>query len=320
MNLWGQMAVWSLERIQVPELWRRGLEGEHVRVGVVGTGIDLSHPDFRNNTINAFSLFGSDVGDSVGHETGIVWLITRIAPRADVIVAKDRIGAYGHMHSVIDACERLRELGVQILNLSVATDFPTDGTDPISREVDYLAENGVLVATAAGNKGPSYQTIGAPGAAEKALTIGKANDRDQVAWDSSRGPTLDGRLKPDCVAPGARIMAASPLPLRRGLYASFDCTSYAVPHVTGVLALLMQAYPDITACDLKRAIMAGCEPARPSLLSRTAGGSSLRRRLAAKVRTALASQADPRWNCGAGRINASRSYEVLRKNEQAGPG
>jgi subtilisin family serine protease len=302
----------------VPELWRRGLEGEHVRVGVVGTGIDLTHPDFRNCTINAFSLIGSDVSDLVGHETGIVWLITRIAPRADVIVAKDRMGAIGYMHHVIDACERLRELGIHILNLSVATDFPTDGTDPISREINYLAENGVVVVVAAGNKGPSLQTIGAPGAAELGITVGKTNERDQVGWDSSRGPTLDGRLKPDLVAPGARILAASPLPLRKGLYASFDCTSYATPHVAGVLVLLKQAYPSVSVAATKRALMAGCDSVRPSLLSLVAAGANLRRRLAVKVRTVLVNQADPRWSAGAGRINALRSYEVLRKNEQAG--
>ena len=298
-------------------MWRLGLTGERVKVGVVGTGIDLSHPDFANCSINAFSLVGSDVSDSVGHETGIVWLITRIAPRADVIVAKDRIGAYGYMHQVIDACERLRELGVQILNLSVATDSPTDGTDPISREVNYLMENGVVVVAAAGNKGPSFQTIGAPGAADLAITVGKTNDRDQVTWDSSRGPTLDGRLKPDCVAPGARITAASPVPLGKGLYYRFDCTSYAVPHVTGTLALLKQAYPDISASDMKRAIIEGCEQINPSRLSRIAGRSSLRKRLATKLRTSLASQADPRWSVGAGRVNAYHSYEWLKKNEKS---
>ena len=307
--------MWSLQRIQVPELRRLGLTGERVRVGVVGTGIDLSHPDFANCTINAFSLVGSDVSDSVGHETGIVWLITRIAPGADIVVAKDRIGAYGYMHQVIDACERLREVGVQIVNLSVATDFPTDGTDPISREANYLAENGIVVVTAAGNKGPRFQTIGAPGAAEHALTVGKTNDHDAVPWDSSRGPTLDGRLKPDCVAPGARITAASPLALGKGPYFTFDCTSYAVPHVVGTLALLKGACPDVSTSDLKRAIMAGCEPVKPSFLSRTAGGGKLRRRLTTSLRVALANRADPRWSNGAGRINAFRSYELLRKNE-----
>jgi len=270
--------------------------------------------------INAFSLVGSDVGDTVGHETGIVWLITRIAPRADVIVAKDRIGAYGYMHHVIDACERLKQLGVQILNLSVATDFPTDGTDPVSREVNYLEENGIATVVAAGNKGPRFQTIGAPGAAELAITIGKTNEHDQVRWDSSRGPTLDGRLKPDCVAPGVRIMAASPLALGRGSYHVFDCTSYAVPHVTGALALLKQVYPDVGAADLKRAIMAGCEPTRSSLFSRTAGGSGLPKCLATKIRTVFTSQADLRWSAGSGRVNALRSYEMLRneRNKQTG--
>ena len=287
----------------------------------MGTGIDLSHPDFAHNTINAFSLVGSDVSDPVGHETGIVWLITRIAPRADVIVAKDRVGAYGHMHHVIDACERLRELGVQILNLSVATDFPTDGTDPLSREVNYLVENGITVVTAAGNKGPSFQTIGAPGAADLGVTVGKTNDRDQVAWDSSRGPTIDGRLKPDCVAPGARIMAASPLALRKGPYCTFDCTSYAVPHVVGTLALLKGACPDVSTSDLKRAIMAGCEPVKPSFLSRTVGRSNLRRRLTTGLRVALANRSDPRWSNGAGRVNVVRSYEWLKagRSESSGP-
>jgi subtilisin family serine protease len=304
----------------VARLWHLGLTGERVRVGVVGTGIDLAHPDFANCTINAFSLLGSNVSDLVGHETGIVWLITRIAPRADIVVVKDRFGAYGYMHQVIDACERLRELGIQMLNLSVATDFPTDGTDPISREVNYLAENGIAVVTAAGNKGPNFQTIGAPGAAELGITVGKTNDRDQVGWDSSRGPTLDGRLKPDCVAPGARIVAASPVALGKGAYFMVDCTSYAVPHVTGILALLKQACPETTAGDLKRAIMAGCEPAKSSLLSRTVSGVSLRKHLATKIRTTLGSKADPRWNAGAGRVNALRSYEELKRNEQKSSG
>jgi subtilisin family serine protease len=293
------------------------LTGERVRIGVVGTGIDLTHPDFQNNTITAFSLVGSDVSDTVGHETGIIWLITRIAPRADIIVAKDRIGAYGHMHSIIDACERLHQLDVQILNLSIATDFPTDGTDPVSCEVNYLGSNGVLVVSAAGNRGPGFQTIGAPGAAEEAFTIGKTNDRDQVCRDSSRGPTLDGRLKPNCVAPGARITAASPLPLSEGMYRTFDCTSYAVPHVVGSLALLKEAYPDFSNADFKQAIMKGCETVRSSFLSRTASHNGIGKQLARGLRSALASQGDPRYSAGAGRINAYKSWELLKKDEQA---
>lgn len=297
IELLGLRAVRSLKQIQVPPLWRLGLSGERVTVGVVGTGVDLSHPDFVDNAIDGFSLVGLDLADGVGHETGIIWLITRIAPRAVVVVAKDRDGSYGYMQTIIDACERLRQLGIQILNLSIATDFPTDGTDPISREVNYLVENGVVVVAAAGNQGPKWQTIGAPGTAELSITVGKVSERDVVCWDSSRGPTLDGRLKPDCVAPGSAITAAVPVPLRKGLYAQFDCTSYAVPHVTGVVALLKQAYPETSPDDLKRALMEVCDPAKAPLLAR------------------IRSHTDPRWSAGAGRVNAFRSYEWL-KNER----
>jgi len=112
-------------------------------------------------------------------------------------------------------------------------------------------------------------------------------------------------------------MAASPLALRKGAYFTFDCTSYAVPHVVGALALLKEASPGATASVLKQAIMAGCEPAKQSLLSRAVGQSSFRERVAAKLHIGLTTQADPRWSVGAGRVNAYRAYEWLKKNESA---
>jgi subtilisin family serine protease len=252
---------------------------------------------------------GSDPSDLVGHETGVAWLISRIAPHAELIVGKDRLGAYGYMHLMIQTCERLRQLGVQVLNLSVATDFPTDGTDPISREVNYLVKNGVVVVVAAGNQGPKWQTIGAPGSAELALTVGKVDCHDRVCWDSSRGPTLDGRVKPDCVAPGAEITAAIPAVLRKGAYSVFHCTSYAVPHVTGTLSLLKEAYPDASAAELRRAIMASCDPTNCPRFS--GWMKRLRSRLPAG-----ASQADPRWSVGSGRVNAYRAHELLKDERE----
>jgi subtilisin family serine protease len=292
----------------VPRLWQLGLRGEHVKVGVVGTGIDLSHPDFANNSIITLSLIGAP-NDSVGHETGIIWLITRIAPRATVIVVKDQIGCFGFMNSVIDACEKLRELGAQIINLSVATNLSTDGTDPLSREVNYLVEHGIVVVAAAGNRGPSWQTIGAPGSAESALTVGKVDNKDLVTADSSRGPTVDGRIKPDCVAPGVQIRAAIPVFFGKGMYGYFNCTSYATPHVAGLLVLLKEAYPTVPPDALKRAILESCDPVE--LCSAT---SSLLRNVGNRISVALSETHDPRLIRGAGRVNGTRSYEWLRKN------
>jgi len=307
--------VWSIDQIRAPALWRLGLTGERVKVGIVGTGIDLSHPDFRNTTLNAFSVVGPDVSDQVGHETGITWITSRIAPRADIIVAKAMSTKFCTMEHMIECCERLRQMNVDIVNISLAVDTPSDGTDPISAEVNFLAQNGVAVAVAAGNKGPKYQTVGTPGAAELAVTVGKSNEHDYVIWDSARGPTLDGRIKPDLVAPGARITAAAPLPLRRGMYASYECTSFATPHTTGVLALLKQGFPQATGAVLKQALVESCDPAKASLLPALAEGAPLRKRVAQKLKAAFSQRTDPRWSTGAGRLNASKSYEWLNENE-----
>lgn len=131
------------------------------------------------------------------------------------------------------------------------------------------------------------------------LTVGKVNEKDLVWWDSGRGPTLDGRLKPDCVAPGVQISAALPTNLRRGLYARFDCTSYATPHVSGVVALLLEAFPDSRPMAIKQAIMKGCDQISPPLMNRIAGSFS--RRIVGTLGLKIASQGDPRWSVGAGR-------------------
>jgi subtilisin family serine protease len=296
-------------------LWQLGLTGERVKVGIIGTGIDFSHPDFRNTSLNAFSVVGPDVSDQIGHETGITWIISRIAPRTDIIVAKAMSTKLCTMEHMIECCERLRQMNVDVLNMSLADETPSDGTDPISAEVNYLSQNGIAVAVAAGNSGPKYQTVGTPGAAELAVTVGKSNEHDYVIWDSARGPTLDGRIKPDLVAPGARITAAAPLPLRRGMYVSYECTSFATPHVTGVLALLKQGFPQATGALLKQALMASCDPAKASLLPALAEGTPLRKRVAQKLKAAFSSRTDPRWSTGAGRLNASKSYEWLKQNE-----
>jgi len=62
----------SLKQASVPALWKLGYTGEHARVGVIGTGVDLTHPDFRYNHIEALSLVGGNTNDNLGHETGVV--------------------------------------------------------------------------------------------------------------------------------------------------------------------------------------------------------------------------------------------------------
>src|SRR5262245_10472596 len=141
------------------------------------------------------------------------------------------------------------------LSLAIPHDF-TDyacGKTPVCQEAERLAATGVVVVAAAGNQGyAEYKTLGGeidkgfrsvsitdPGNAEEVITVGGTHRSRPfsygVSYFSSRGPTGDGRFKPDLVAPGEKIISLAPEAATKSL----DGTSMAAPHVSGAAALLM---------------------------------------------------------------------------------
>lgn len=132
------------------------------------------------------------------------------------------------------------------------------GRTPICVECERLIESGVVVVAAAGNHGyKTFQTkdgvfdsyaafsITDPGNADQVLTVGSTHrfwpHTYGVSFFSSRGPTGDGRIKPDIVAPGERIRA----PFPNNDWGDLDGTSMAAPHVSGAAAMLMARYPEL---------------------------------------------------------------------------
>lgn len=127
------------------------------------------------------------------------------------------------------------------------------GRTPVCLEAERTVNSGVVVVAAAGNRGyrhikaadetTFYQfcavSITDPGNAESVITVGSTHRREPhnfgVSYFSSRGPTGDGRIKPDLVAPGEKIYAPAP----HGDAVTLDGTSMAAPHVSGVAALLL---------------------------------------------------------------------------------
>jgi serine protease AprX len=183
----------------------------------------------------------------------------------------------GEVSSIISAIAKIQEINghgrrllIHGVNLSVGNDFEPEwfacGQSPLCVEVNRLVKSGVVVVVAAGNSGYGSLkseftgtintgmalTINDPGNAEFAITVG-ATHREMphtygVSYFSSKGPTGDGRLKPDLVAPGEKIISCAAGESRANAKAEGgkDCayvedsgTSMAAPHVSGVIAAFL---------------------------------------------------------------------------------
>jgi serine protease AprX len=215
--------------------------------------------------------------------------ISGMAPQCKLLSLKvldgDGQGTASNLIAAIASIQQMngygRRLQVHGVNMSVGYDFEPEwfacGQSPLCVEVDRLVRSGVVVVVAAGNTGYGFAqsafrgtvaagmglTINDPGNAELAITVG-ATHRDMphvygVSYFSSKGPTGDGRLKPDVVAPGEKILSCAAGKLKAAavqqaaaghldqaaggppvdedcLYVEDSGTSMAAPHVSGIIA------------------------------------------------------------------------------------
>ncbi|MGW5253384.1 S8 family peptidase [Streptomyces sp. NPDC004012] len=266
----------SVPQIGAPTAWAAGYDGKGVKVAVLDTGVYADHPDLKGQVIAAknFST-AATVADKVGHGTHVASIVAGtgakshglykgVAPGAKILSGKvlDDDG-YGDDSGILAGMEWAAQQGADIVNLSLGGQ-DTPGIDPLEAEVDKLSEQkGILFAVAAGNDGElGGQTIGSPGSAADALTVGAVDGSDKPASFSSRGPGLDGAIKPDVTAPGVDITAAAaPGSLidkevgeKPAGYLTISGTSMATPHVAGAAAILKQEHPDWGFAELKSAL------------------------------------------------------------------
>ena len=214
-------------------------------------------------------------------ERGELDTITGMAPECKLLSMKvlDDDGA-GKVTTLIAALKAIQELNgygqmlrVHGANLSLGFAFEPEwyacGLSPLCIEVDRLVRSGVVVVTAAGNAGYGYQqsmsgtrasgmavTIDDPGNTERAITVG-ATHRDMpqvygVSYFSAKGPTLDGRMKPDLVAPGDHILTCASGKNAKAeedpavaLYREDSGTAFAAAHVSGLAAGFLSVRRDL---------------------------------------------------------------------------
>jgi serine protease AprX len=245
---------------------------------VIDTGVHAAHLDLDGGKVIAFKDFVNgrvDAYDDNGHGTHVAATIAGdgdaradrlyqgVAPAAGVVGVKVLdAGGSGSMETVAAAIEWVVQnkalYGIEAINLSLGASGCSDGTDLASQAVNSAAAAGLVVVVAAGNEGPGKCTIGSPGAATGAVTVGAMADTTAggfaLASFSSRGATADGRVKPDLVAPGVAVTSAQ-TGTTNG-YVSYDGTSMATPFVAGVALLALDANRALTAADVKAKLTA----------------------------------------------------------------
>ncbi|WP_426570201.1 S8 family serine peptidase [Streptomyces canus] len=265
-------------QIGAPAAWAEGGTGSGVRVAVLDTGVDTTHPDLVKRVVATRSFIpGEDVVDRNGHGTHTASTVAGtgaasdgkergVAPGADLVVGKvlgdSGSGSVSGIIAGMEWAARTERAKVVSMSLGVSGWHTQD--DPISQAVNRLtAETGALFVVAAGNDGPGPTSLGAPGTADAALTVGAVDVSDRLAEFSSAGPRMnDDGLKPDLTAPGVDVLAARSQHLTwgEGYYRPDSGTSMATPHVAGAAALLVQKYPEWTPRRLKDALMSTSVP------------------------------------------------------------
>ena len=275
----------------------RGVNGRGIGIAIIDSGV-ASHTALRGSVVASVD-FTDPKGlgrDEYGHGTHIAGIIgegpkdgySGMAPGAWIVNLKV-LGAdgSGKTSSVIDAIDwavtHRRMFNIRIINLSLGHPvFETYRDDPLCQAAQRAVDAGILVVAAAGNFGktddgrPVVGGVIAPGNTPSVLTVGALNTRgtarrsdDIMATYSSRGPTaFDGVLKPELVAPGNKIVAASAAggylantyPERivsgRGNSAYFEMsgTSMSAAVVSGAAALVLEARPQLTPAQVKAAL------------------------------------------------------------------
>ncbi|MBA4493196.1 S8 family serine peptidase [Paenactinomyces guangxiensis] len=244
---------------------------DDIVIAVIDTGIDASHVDLDGGKVIGWKDYVNNRSapyDDQGHGTHVAGIAagsgdgnsayTGVAPGAALVGVKvlDQNGS-GSMSDVtagIDwAISNKDVYGIKVINMSLGTTGSSDGTDATSQAANRASDAGIVVAVAAGNSGPARKTIGSPGAADKALTVGAMADPGEKGFNlasfSSRGTTADGRIKPDIAAPGFNITAAQAN--SNNGYVTYSGTSMATPFTAGTVALMLDANPSLTPEQVK---------------------------------------------------------------------
>jgi subtilisin family serine protease len=269
-------------------------EGKGIHWAVLDTGIDITHSWFTQHgncdPSRQKDFTGEGKGPADSHGTHVAGIIAKIAPKVTLYDYKVIGKEGGYASWIIRAMHDIRKINFEAgrtvihgVNMSLGGPVPVGsygcGWSPECQEATRLMASGVVVCAAAGNDGhkdlatvrhgelkifSTYVDVGItdPGNAEEIITVGSTHKvyphTYGPSYFSSKGPTGDGRYKPDCLAPGEKIVSAE-AGTGNGTI-EMDGTSMATPHVSGAIAIFLSIKPEFKgrAREVKQILLNSC--------------------------------------------------------------
>lgn len=229
-----------------PEIWQ-GRTGRGVRVAVVDSGIDTEHPDLKGKVKDSVEAVAEDgriefrpstSGDQAGHGTACAGIITSIAPDVDLYSVKvlgPKASGSGDMFLVgLDYAIKQK---FRVINLSLGT-TKRDFFAPLHDLLDRAYQAGCVVVSAANNLPyPSYPSI----FSSSVVSVIKRAGGDPFNFGYRYGQVIE------LVAPGVEVKTTWP----GGGYRQLTGNSFACPYIVGIIALMIEAYPNLTPFQVK---------------------------------------------------------------------
>ncbi|MBI5639345.1 MAG: S8 family serine peptidase, partial [Nitrospirae bacterium] len=273
--------AWNIESLKAPELWGLGHTGEGIIIASMDTGVDINHPDLRDRWRGGTNSWFDPTGryaepyDADGHGTQIMGIMVGgdaggvpigVAPGARWIAAKifDDSGdaRYSDIHKgfqwLLDPDDDpTTNDAPDIVNNSWGLDNLNGCSDEFRADVMALKAAGIAVVFSGGNSGPAPLTGISPADYPESMAVGAVDRSMNIQLFSSRGPSACGNdIYPELVSPGFGIRTSDlsfggviPNP-----YMTVSGTSFAAPHVTGALALLLSAFPSLSLSEAETAL------------------------------------------------------------------
>lgn len=233
-----QEIPWGVKRINAPPVWKH-ISGDGIRVGIIDTGIDLSHPDLKENIKDVYGpLDCKNIEDDNGHGTHVAGTIAALDNDIGVIGVSPKVSIYsakafdgrgrGRVSNIIESLNWCIKKKVHVINMSFGF---TMRSFALERAIKEVYRHNIVMIAAAGNSGGDNKVM-YPAKYSEVIATAASDINDGVASFSSGG------LEVDVLAPGVDIIST----YIGGKYKKLSGTSMASPHVTGACALLLSRH------------------------------------------------------------------------------